>query len=192
MKVYSVDKFAEMEISSLLLLIRAGNNLAFSELVARYSPMLNKVISGFDIPASRFDEALSEAHVALYRAASSYELSNGKVTFGLYARVCVYNKICDFVGKELRPDSRLTELDDCIVVPSSVESNLVNCEDLARYLLIARVILSDYEYDVFRLYIKGYTTREIAHALSKTAKSVDNAKHRMMKCLRQHSDLFLN
>ena len=191
MKVYAVDKFQEMEISSLLLLIRAGNNLAFSELVARYTPMLNKVISGFDIPVSRFDEALSEAHVALYSAASSYELSNGKVTFGLYARVCVYNKICDFVGKELRFDNRITELDDDIVVPSMVESSLVNREELMRYLLIARGILSDYEYDVFRLYLKGYSTREIAATLSKTAKSVDNAKHRMMKCLRQHSQEFL-
>ena len=192
MKVYAVDKFREMEISSLLLLIRAGNNLAFSELVARYSPMMNKVISGFDIPASRFGEAMSEAHIALYRAALSYELSNGKVTFGLYARVCVYNKICDFVGSELRNDSRLTEFDDDIVIPSVVESTLVNREELVRYLLIARGILSDYEYDVFRLYLKGYSTREIAATLSKTAKSVDNAKHRMNKCLRQHSKEFLN
>ena len=186
-----MDRFSEMEISSLIMLIRAGNSIAFSELVSRYSPMLTKVVSGFDIPRSRYDEAISEAHVALYRAASSFDISNGNVTFGLYARVCVYNKICDFVGKELRADSRLSELDD-VMVQSAVESSLVNREDLARYLLIARGILSDYEYDVFRLYLKGYSTREIAVALDKTAKSVDNAKHRMMKCLRQHSKLFLN
>lgn len=186
-----MDKFDEMEISSLLMLIRAGNSLAFSELVKRYTPMITKVVSGFDIHKTRFDEAKSEAHVALYRAALSYDISNGNVTFGLYARVCVYNKICDFVGKDLRIESRLTELDDSIVVQSAVESSLVNREDLARYLLISRGILSDYEYDVFCLYLKGYTTREIAATLSKTAKSVDNAKHRMMKCLRQNSDLFL-
>ena len=186
-----MDKFSDMELSSLILLIRAGNSVAFSELVSRYTPMVNKVISGFDIPTSRFDEAVSEAHVALYRAASSYELSNGKVTFGLYARVCVYNKICDFVGKELRVDSRITELDD-VVVPTMIESKIVGREDLKRYLVIARGILSDYEFDVFRLYLNGYTTREIAATLSKTSKSVDNAKHRMMKCLRQHSDKFFN
>jgi RNA polymerase sporulation-specific sigma factor len=186
-----MDKFVGMEPSSLILLIRAGNSLAFSELVSRYLPMVNKVISGFDIPQPRLEEAYSEAHVALYRAALSYNLSRDSVTFGLNARVCVYNKICDFVGKELRPDLNVTELSD-IEVPSVFETSLVGREELKRYHKVARSILSDYEYSVFRLYLNGYTTREIAEALSKSAKSVDNAKNRMMKALRQHSDFFFN
>ena len=186
-----MDKFAEMEISSLILLTRANNNFAFSELVKRYTPMINKVISGFDIPNSRVEEAVSDAHVALYRAAKAYDLSSDGVTFGLYARICVYNKLCDFVGSELREDLSVSDVDaDKLVATSRVESNLVNLETVRRYLSVAKGILSDYEYEVFRLYLGGYTSREIAGILNQTSKSVDNAKNRMMKRLRRHSELF--
>lgn len=188
-----MDRFSEMEVSSLILLARANNNFAFSELVKRYTPMINKVISGFDIPESRIDEAVSDAHVALYRAALAYDLSSSGVTFGLYARICVYNKLCDFVGSELCDDVSLDDIDaDRITATCRVESNLVNVETVRKYLDVAKSILSDYEYDVFRLYLGGYTTREISGILSKTSKSVDNAKNRMMKHLREHSKLFFN
>lgn len=188
-----MDRFSEMETSSLILLTRANNNFAFRELVARYTPMINKVISGFDIPKSRLDEAVSDAHVALYRAAGAYDLTSTKVTFGLYARICVYNKLCDFVGSELNKDVSVDEIDaDKIIAVCRIESNLADRETVSRYLNVAHGILSDYEYDVFRLYLGGYSTREISEILSKSPKSVDNAKNRLMRHLRQHSELFFN
>lgn len=188
-----MDRFAEMEVSSLVLLTRANDNFAFGELVKRYTPMINKVISGFDFPPSRKEEADSEAYVALYRAALSYNLSNKDVTFGLYARICVYRRLCDFAGRELREAASLEDVDIAdIATASAIEANLVNRESMRTYLARAREILSDYEYDVFRLYLNGYTTREIAGILSKTSKSVDNAKNRMLKNLREHSSSFLD
>ncbi len=188
-----MDRFSEMETSSLILLTRANNNFAFRELVARYTPMINKVISGFDIPESRLAEAVSDAHVALYRAAGAYNLTSNKVTFGLYARICVYNRLCDFVGSELCEDISLDDIDaDKITAGCRIESNLVDKETVRRYLDAAYRILSDYEYDVFRLYLGGYTTKEISGILLKSPKSVDNAKNRMMRHLREHSELFFN
>ena len=47
-----MGKHSDIGISELLLLVREGDELAFSELVERYTPMLNKVISLFTAPSS--------------------------------------------------------------------------------------------------------------------------------------------
>lgn len=185
--------FKDMEVSSLLLFVRANNNLAFEELAARYSPLINKVISELDTPGARHDEAVSEGYMALYRAAMSYDIENNGVTFGLYAKICIWRRLCDFFGREMREEARLLELDECsLPANSGTEMGIILKENMKRYLKLARTFLSDYEYRVFRLYLCGMTTKEIAEALDASPKSVDNAKHRMMKHLREHSSLFFD
>lgn len=182
---------SEMEISSLILLVRAHDDMAFAELVARYTPMMNKVASGFCIKNVRADEIFSEACVAIYRAALSYDLSRTDITFGLYARICVHRRLCDFAGKE--NVGQTVDVDVATLARANViEEGIVGRETLRRSIVVARSLLSDYEYKVFRLYLKGYTTAEIAKKLSKTAKSVDNAKSRMMKHLRDNSAVFVD
>ena len=48
----------------------------------------------------------------------------------------------------------------------------------------ARKLLSDYEYRVLILHIQGYKTAAIAKMLSRSAKSIDNAKSRLFRRLR--------
>lgn len=188
-----MDHFKDMEVSSLLLLVRAGNDMAFEELVRRFLPLINKVISELDIPKLRYDEATSEGYLALYRAAESYDIENNGVTFGLYAKICIWRRLSDFIGRETREEARLLELDKFnLHTGSAQESGIILKENTKRYLKLARTFLSDYEYSVFRLYLCGMTTREIAEELNVSSKSVDNAKNRMMKHLREHSSLFFD
>jgi DNA-binding CsgD family transcriptional regulator len=51
-------------------------------------------------------------------------------------------------------------------------------------------VLSDYEYSVLMLYVNGDTTVEIARKLSKDEKSVENAKTRMFRRLRESAAKF--
>ena len=163
---------------------------AFAELLLRYTPMMNKVVSGFRGRRIRTDEAFSEACVALHRAAMSYDLSRTEVTFGLYARICVYRRLCDLAYKEAR-DECIVDFDvDALAVQSGIESRLVGRENMQEALAVARAVLSDYEYEVFLMYLQGYTTSAIAAQLSKTPKSVDNAKARMIRHLREASGDF--
>lgn len=180
----------EFDPTDLILKVRLRDDEAFAELVRRYTPMLNKVIAGFNLDEARAEEALSEACVALHRAALSYDLSSEEVTFGLYSRICVYRRLCDFVGR-MKKDELLVELDaDAIVVPSSIENSLVRRERMQETLTFARSVLSEYEYKVLLLYLQGYTTSAIAKELSKTKKSVDNAKARMITHLRRAKEGF--
>lgn len=186
-----MDSCAKSDINSLVLLVRVGDDGAFSEIVSLYTPMINKVISGFSDPSVSYDEAFSEACVALHRAAMSYDLSRtGEVTFGLYARICVYRRVCDLYEKSAR-EVPIADV-DVYSIPGGVniEQRLVGRERMREYMQKAKGLLSEYEFSVFKLYIEGYSTREIADKVQKSAKSVENAKSRMLKHLREESDIF--
>ncbi|MBO5945541.1 MAG: sigma-70 family RNA polymerase sigma factor [Clostridia bacterium] len=188
-----MDRFEKMEVSSLILLTRAGDNYAFAELVRRYTPVINSVVSGFNLLGTRAAEARSEAYVALYNAARSYDLTKAGVTFGLYAKICIQRRVNDFVGMQSREDGVLDDVDVSTLCSSCrIENDLVARENVHRIYSIARTILSDYEYQIFRYYLAGYTTRQTAEALGKSAKSVDNAKNRMMRHLKEHGSSFFD
>ncbi len=183
--------YKELDVTALIKLVREHDDTAFGELVTRYTPMINKLISGFLTNTFRYDEAFSEACVALHRAALSYDLSRSSdITFGLYSQICVYRKMCDAVAKEQRA-AEVVDVDvDTISAENNIENRLVGREQMSRFLAVARGVLSEYEYRVFRLYIDGDSTLEIAEKLGKGVKSVENAKARMFRHLREECKKF--
>lgn len=177
---------------SLICSAKENDDAAFSALVERYAPMMNKVILSFSDSRFRYDEAFSEACYALHRAALSYDISRSDdVTFGLYAKICIYRRLCDFVEKLGREVGVAADVDvESLSADSNIEQRLVGRERMAEYLKKARGLLSEYEYRVFLLYINGESTAEIADKLGKDIKSVENAKSRMLRHLRAESDIF--
>ena len=180
-----MQDYVKSEISDLILRVREGSDEAFSELTRRYLPMIKKVSYGFSADKVRSDEALCEASVAFYKAAMTYDVSRTDVTFGLYARICVYRRLCDLAGKAKGKEDLFSDLDvENISVQSGIEASLVSRESMSLALEKIKSLLSEYEYEVFILHLEGYTTAQIANRLSKGAKSVDNAKARAIKRLR--------
>ena len=181
-----MQELEKIEVSDLILMVRDGSDEAFSELIRRYLPMIKKVSSGFSGAKIRSDEAFCEASVAFYKAAKTYDIGNGDVTFGLYARICVYRRLCDLVGKEKGKEEFFSDLDvEKIYVQNGIETSLVYKESFRSALLFAKSLLSEFEYEVFVRHLEGYTTAQIAEALGKSEKSVDNAKARAVKRLRK-------
>ncbi len=184
--------YENMETEALILLCRDGDDNAFSELARRFLPMLNKVISGYLSPSFSYGEAFSEASVALHRAILSYNTDRRDVTFGLYAKICVNRALLDFsrkLGKQEGHTQNGVDI-DMFSRGATVEASLILRERMSEYFKKVRSILSDYEYDVLILYLEGYTTDEISAKLSKTKKSVDNAKARALKHLRDERGIF--
>ncbi len=186
-----MDFYENIEVSQLLDKVRLRDDAAFSELVRRYTPMMNKVIQSFISDGVRFEEFFSEACVALHRAALSYDVSREEhITFGLYARICVYRRISDMARRSTSGEEAVDIDVDRISSGASIEQKLVFRERIAEYLDTAKKLLSDYEHRVFLLYIEGYSTLDMAKALSRDVKSIENAKSRMFKHLREMSQLF--
>ena len=180
-----MDLYKDSDIHTLLKRCRSHDDEAFDQLVVRYTPMMRKVIFSFGQVSYDFGELFSEACVALHTAAQRFDMDQSEVTFGLYARICVRNRIVDLL--------RLSEGDrtvsDCNVEEMAEDDNLegriAQRETFDRILASAKLLLSDYEYRVLLLHIQGYNTSAIAKMLSRTSKSVDNAKFRLFRRLRE-------
>ena len=183
--------YASLKVEELIKLARTSDDGAFGEILNRYTPMLVSEISDFLSSQVTYDAAYSEACFALHRATMSYDLSRSEIiTFGLYAQICVHRRLCDLAEKESR-GVEIADTDvDRLVVKSGLEAGLIRRESMERYLEIARSLLSDYEYQVFYQYVRGKKNSEIAEELSKSVKSIENAKHRIFKRLEENRDKF--
>lgn len=169
---------------SLIIRFREGDERAFEELVEMYRPMIIGVIKRFALDVN---ETFSEACMGFYRALSSYSVEQSGVTFGLYSKICVERCLIDLLRKE--GHDVMSHIDDgvdvdSIAVSDGIQIMLEHREQTAYFLSVAKDALSDFEYDVYRYWMLGYKTADIADVMKITAKSVDNAKSRMMKKLR--------
>ena len=180
------------DLYGLLDSIKNGINAdaAFSELTEMYSPLMqSRVLEMFGSPDE--PEAIQEAHIALHSAAVTYDaVKCDGVTFGLYAGICISNRLRSLLRRIRRenkhsehlPESAITELAD----NTDIESAMATKDLCERVMRAARLVLSSFEYEVFRLSLERYTTADIAARLSKSAKSVDNAKSRISHKLREN------
>ncbi len=181
-------------LSHLLSMIKNGTEQdeAFAELVRRYTPLINNRVVAFFPGSDDISEPIQEAHIALHSAAVTYDSDKCEgVTFGLYASVCISNRIKSFIRSRHRRVRHEDEsLDsDRLLTFVDVDEALAGREMLTRVMKIAKDCLSDFEYRVFVLQLEGYPTRDIARKLSRDAKSVDNAKARLSRSLRKNSEI---
>ena len=187
-----MNAYESLDLQTLIGRCREHDDGAFAELVNRYTPMLNKVVSSFVDGSVTSDELFAEACIGLHQAARKFDLVQTGVTFGLYARICVYNRVVDFMRNE-STSRLLVELDAEAVAAESEELHGILTRDMEdRLFARARDILSEYEYKVLILHSQGYKTAHIAAALGREAKSIDNAKSRIFRRLREQLGSFLN
>ena len=176
-----MSSFNSAECFYLLVRTRRGDDEAFSRLVGLYSPMMNKVARSMSLDT---DEVFSESCMALFKAALSFDMEQREVTFGLYAQICVTRRLTDLL-RSRGGDELISGFDvDEIAVDGGILSSLERRELVDNLRLSARRVLSDYELRVLSLWLDGRSAADIAAELSATVKSVENAKARILKKLR--------
>ena len=176
-----MSSFDTADCRELIRRTREGCNEAFSALVDLYTPMMKNAarLMSFDV-----DDVFSECCVTLYKAALSFDTEQSDVTFGLYAQICVTRRLCDLL-RSRRGDELVTDLDvDAIAVDGGIVASLERRELMDNLRESARRVLSDYELRVLGLWLEGCGAYDIADRLSTTVKSVENAKSRILKKLR--------
>ncbi len=184
-----MDSFRKIELSELLSMIREGRDAdpAFVELLLRYTPLLRARVVTYSFPESELSEAMQEASIALHSAAMTYDSDKcDGVTFGLYAGVCISNRLKSLLRKNARDNQDTTVTSEAEKISSGhdLESYIATRDLCERVMRIARGLLSKFEFEVFRMGFERYSTKDIAESLGKTPKSVDNAKWRISKRLR--------
>ena len=174
----------------LLRAVQCGSSGAFVKLSEMYEPLLHSEVSRYEdsLGSADLDDLRQGALVSLYRAALSYRFDKG-VTFGLYAKVCIVNGIADtlrYIGKKIADVSiDLVGDEELASGENDLESLMVDKERFEGMYKLVTDVLSDLEREIFAMYLDGYSYAEIASALGKTQKSVDNALRRVKEKLKK-------
>ena len=167
-------------------LIKSGDESAFDLLREQYAALLLSMVSRAmtDHPDAEFEDLMQEATLALYHGALSFDLQQDKVTFGLYAKICVRNRLISAIRK-LRRISRGSLASEKL--PQTVsERKSSRRAPMGELSHLVDTLFSDLERSVYRLYLQGYSAAQIADRLGRTEKSVDNAIYRMRRKIKRH------
>ena len=186
-------KKSENEIRELVFRLQNGDELAYTDLLEIFDPLISASVAS----VARFltencdaEDIKQDARFALYKAALSYDLHQIKVTFGLYAKICINNALTTMfkrAGKKLPFNfCSLDELDESVgVTADDISSALIDSETYNELDSKIKGCLSEYEYKVFCMYVEGFGRGEIAAKLNKDEKSVSNAVQRVTEKLRK-------
>ena len=190
----------ENELNALVERTKEGDDVAFGLLCEKYAALIESTVKRFlpslgimnGVPqneaAADADETKQDVIMALYKAARTYDADGAgiKVSFGLYAKICMNNAMITKVRKYKRTLKRLEKSAGVISTEkqhrrfeADTASQKLEFDMLSESLKNAVKSLSDYERKVFDLYIDGKSTGEIASELNRPEKSVSNACYRV-------------
>ncbi len=159
--------------------VKNGDRAAFEELLADYEQLVfaecAKLASKFPDVKDEGEEMKQEGRLALYNAAISYK-EGGEVTFGLYAKICIHNRLISYLRKhqtaKKRKERAMQQLSEQKSSAEELFLAFEGSEDIKKAL---RTVASEYERRAFSMYMENISYAEIAKALGKSVKSVDNA-----------------
>lgn len=161
--------------------VKKGTPGAFDDLTAFYRPLLLSLVDSFEasIPADSLgrEDLMQEATLALYRAATAFDSSQSKVTFGLYAKICIRNRLISALRKH-KKQNRKNFSPDTAAPHAGTRFDFEMATEQFEHLL------TRYEKQVLYLRLRDHSYKEIAEALHKDPKSVDNALCRIRQKIR--------
>lgn len=181
-------------VKNLILQVRMEDQDAFEEMLQIYEPLILSFVSRFannDVAEQDVEDFKQELTVAFYNSILSYDLSQKDVSFGLYSKICMNNFLITQLralkkrksaeALALEGEARLMEEFDSQDDPSW---DMIRREELRELNKKIEDALSDFENKVWKYYVSGCSSREIAEALGKTEKSIDNAIFRIRQKLK--------
>ena len=177
----------DSSIAHMIQRLQAGDESAFDLLREQYAALLHSMVSAAMAKESdaEFHDLMQEASLALYNAALKFDLSQEEVTFGLFAKICIRNRLISSLRK-LRRQLRKNKEVKPIMTPAQRKSVRRAQMEMGELSDLVDTLFSDFEKSVYRYYIAGYSAAEIARCLGKTDKSIDNAIYRVRRKIKQH------
>lgn len=186
-------------------LVHCGDDTALVELLERYRRFVRaKARSYFLVGADR-EDIVQEGMIGLYKAIRDYAPGH-QTSFRSFAELCVTRQILTAIKTATRQkhlplnsyvpfdrprddDPERTVGDTFAAGPESDPLHvLVASDELEQLNEAFAELFSGLESDVVKLFVEGCSYQEIADALGRHVKSVDNALQRVKRKLEQHLD----
>lgn len=180
-------------VNSLILKVRASNQAAFEEMLELYDPLITSFVTRFSANNGNDQDAedmRQELTVAFYNSILSFDMDQNEVSFGLYAKICMNNAmVTQLRALKKRNENSFVSLQNADVIMNAVgednpEHDLIEREAVKELKTRIESLLSSFENKVWRLYVTGCTTREMAQTLGKSEKTIDNAVFRIRRKLK--------
>lgn len=192
------DVFSKISDEELIELYNAGDKQACDILMERYKNLVRKKAKAMFIAGGDSDDLIQEGMIGLYKAIRDY-CPEKDASFMTFASMCINRQMCTAVTtanrKKHNPlntyvsfyapveggEEGVTMLSDVLVSdkdqnPEELYINQEAADNMEGKLF---GMLSDFERQVVQRYIHGEGYVEIAAALGKTPKSIDNALQRI-------------
>jgi len=192
-----MTELTQDKILDLLCSSKTGDTQCLDSLIENFKPMVSSIARGYFLVGGDDEDLVQEGMIGLYKAIQTYDKEN-KATFSTFAYLCILRQVQTAVRASLRKSrvtlSRYLPISNqgMIVIDSGEESGiylvsdemtpeetLIQQEQKQELSDIIKKQLSEFEYSVLGLYLKGYSQSDISHKLKKDIKSVSNAIARM-------------
>lgn len=180
----------------LCLLAAAGNRLAEETLVTRYNRLVRTCARPFFLAGGDSEDLTQEGMVGLITAVREYDAGK-EASFRTFAEICIRSRLYSVLRASARdkqqPLNQSLSLDDSHfdsnpltsgtsnLAQRNPEDFLIDREHTAALLSGVRKQLSEFEAKILGFYLDGLSCREIAKAVNKPPKSVDNAVQRIRR-----------
>lgn len=181
---------------ALCLLAAAGNRLAEETLVTRYNRLVRTCARPFFLAGGDSEDLTQEGMVGLITAVREYDAGKA-ASFRTFAEICIRSRLYSALRASARdkqqPLNQSLSLDDSHfdsnpltsgtsnLAQRNPEDFLIDREHTAALLSGVRKQLSEFEAKILGFYLDGLSCREIAKAVNKPPKSVDNAVQRIRR-----------
>lgn len=165
---------------------KSGDEAALAALIARFMPIIRLIAGRAAGPGLDFEDAVQEGYIGLFFAVKTYSADKG-AAFSTYANTCIRNAVMSAMRSARRKKHALLSdalsLKEEAVVPGPEEATILK-EQYQQAVLDINTKLSGFEKDALMLSLSGQSYTQIAQALSRTPKAVDNALVRVRRKLK--------
>ncbi len=204
--MYNLDEtlsptLAELPDETLCAMAAAGDRISEETLVMRYTRLVRTCARPFFLAGGDSEDLTQEGMVALIKAVREYAPEKA-ATFRTFAEICIRNRLYSVLRASARDKHKALNQSISLDTPdfdsnsytsgtSSLaqrdpEDFLIDREHTAALLAGVRKQLSEFEAKILEYYLDGLSCREIAGAVGKSPKSVDNAVQRIRRKVAQH------
>lgn len=206
MNINFSNSFDEMTDEEIIQLLHDGKDGAIDFLMERYKNLVRKKARTLYLIGGDNDDLIQEGMIGLYKAARNYEPKKG-VSFYHFAELCITRQLYNAVkasrrmkntplnsyvslyapmNREVPDEDSTATLADTLPPKEASNPEAIFLDKEASRLFEARIQsrLSSLENKVLELYLEGMDYQQIASALKKTPKSIDNALQRIRSKLR--------
>lgn len=200
-----LDRYAPMSDEELVALAAAGDHLAEEHLIRRFEGLVYERTRPYFLPGAEKDDLLQEGMLGFCEAIYAYDAEKCD-SFSAFASICITREVLSAVKKYNRQkhlmlnssislDAPVDDTEDASLMgliedeaAPDMEEHIIAKEEIRNWERTIHLVLTPSEKEVLRYYMEGKRYQDIADAMNKTVKSVNNTMQRIRKKLQKYCE----